>query len=273
MHNLSAEIIKPGNLTPFQIRYKVFVEENGFIKSNFIPMYFSKKMLEKDGYDDYAFHIVVYLNKKDNKKPIAAARVVLDSDYGLPINRHFIHNIDRKLNFICEMSRISILKQYQKTKALEIIFSLAYIISRYILKVDFCLINANPDTHSIYYANNLYNYLVGNSFLHPVIQAEPLENNCNMVYNPDSFLLGEQDCFVVPNMIKKYINMNFRVIGFPIYIPKYNMCGMPMALHLNEFNVRYDKHFKRITNCFDLPDKEFIVSDLISNGHALFIKT
>jgi hypothetical protein len=272
MCSLSVEIVKPDNPIPYQVRYMVLVEENGFIKPDNIPCEFNNEKMEKDDFDDYSFHIVVFSRNNTLRIPVGAARVVLDSDYGLPFYREFSHNIDRKLNFIGEVSRISILKNYQKTKALELIFAVAYVISRYTLNVDCALINANPDTDSICYANNIYMHIAENGSLHPDIICNPINSNSKMQYESNLLIKEVRYNGDLPHMINKYINMNFRVAGFPVYIPKYNMCGMPFALRLNEINARYDRYFRKVVQNFEMPDKEMIVNKLISKGYDVFIQ-
>jgi hypothetical protein len=263
MRSLTVEIVKPDNPIPYQIRYKVLVEENGFIRPDSMPSKLSARKMEKDVFDDYAFHIVVFMQYGGTRIPVGTGRVVLDSECGLPFYKVFIHNVDRKCNFICEVSRISILDKFKKTRALELIFAVAYIVSKYILNVDCAFVNANPDTNSICCANNIYMHLVENGFLHSNINCKPLNNSIISVHS--SSLIQEDRHFTdIPHMIKKYLNMNFRITGMPIYISKYNMCGMPLALFLNEMNARYDKYFKKIMQSFALPDKNLIISNSLA---------
>jgi hypothetical protein len=187
----------------------------------------------------------------------------LDSNKGLHFDQSFSSNLDRKNFSFCEVSRIAVLKYAQKTKAVGMAIGAVSLIAKDILKKDYCLINANPETNNIYDANSLYDYIIEQGYscsdleVFPKNGKENYSNECLL----ESLILGET--IKIPKMIQSYLKMNFKLIGRPNYIPKYHMCGLPMILKGKEMNPKYHNLFTRLTDNLYFPSREELLENYV----------
>jgi len=114
-----------------EFRYKVYVEELGYLKPNENGL-----KIEKDRYDRYSRHIVL----KDGAEIIACARIVSDSDIGLPVlNKISHHNMfahEKKV----EVGRLIIQSSYRKSSTF---LSLTHEIFRILLSMDITYVLAD----------------------------------------------------------------------------------------------------------------------------------
>lgn len=96
----------------FQIRYRVYCEENGYLKKSDYPQ---KK--ESDKYDAHSVQFVIR-NKSD--EIVAAARLILNSSEGFPAEHQFNINLANFANLpvdkskLSEISRFIVMKKHRK---------------------------------------------------------------------------------------------------------------------------------------------------------------
>ena len=103
----------------YRLRYQVYVREWGFEDPADHP-----SGRETDAYDRHAIHF--YARSRQNDDLIGTARIILASDLGFPIERHFeiqrqpVKVADGKIG---EISRLSISKAYRRREIDQVIFS------------------------------------------------------------------------------------------------------------------------------------------------------
>jgi N-acyl amino acid synthase of PEP-CTERM/exosortase system len=96
----------------YHLRYQVYCEECGFIDPHECPDGF-----EKDKYDAYSLHFVA----EDSNGIIGTTRLILESPYGLPIERKCRDNLKFDIKIlersqIAEISRLAISKLYRRRR-------------------------------------------------------------------------------------------------------------------------------------------------------------
>ena len=96
----------------FRLRYQVYSEESHIVKPQEFP-----DGLIKDQHDPYALHFT----GEDQEGMVAAARLILDSPRGFPLEKQFIDKLDIKpddLNHqrLAELSLLVISKRYRRRK-------------------------------------------------------------------------------------------------------------------------------------------------------------
>jgi N-acyl amino acid synthase of PEP-CTERM/exosortase system len=92
----------------YRLRYKVYVEEWGFERSEDHP-----KGIEKDEFDEHAIH---FLAKRDGQI-IGTIRIIRNSEKGFPLERHCTLHTDLSSlgrNAIGEISRLAVSKEYRR---------------------------------------------------------------------------------------------------------------------------------------------------------------
>ena len=94
----------------YSLRYQVYVNEWGFESADEHP-----SGLEHDKYDEHSVHY--YARCKSENKVIGTARIILNSELGFPISKHF--DIDNQYkgvdsDRIGEISRLAISKEYRR---------------------------------------------------------------------------------------------------------------------------------------------------------------
>lgn len=103
----------------YRLRYQVYVREWGFEDPADHP-----SGMETDAYDRHAIHF--YARSRENDDLIGTARIILTSELGFPIEKHFeIYQQPDKAadGKIGEISRLSISKAYRRREIDQIIFS------------------------------------------------------------------------------------------------------------------------------------------------------
>lgn len=94
----------------FSLRYQVYVNEWKFENAVDHP-----EGLENDEYDECSVHY--YARCKSEGKVIGAARIILNSELGFPISKHFELNFQSKgieNNRIAEISRLAVSKEFRR---------------------------------------------------------------------------------------------------------------------------------------------------------------
>lgn len=94
----------------FALRYQVYVNEWGFESAGDHP-----EGLEYDEFDDHSIHI--YARSEESNEVIGSIRMILDSPFGFPIERHFdIKELPAGINrnAIGEISRLAVSKEYRR---------------------------------------------------------------------------------------------------------------------------------------------------------------
>ena len=105
--------VPPGDpllLEVFRLRYKVYVEEWGFERSEDHP-----GGMERDAYDDHSVHFVV--RRTGEEHVIGTVRMIVNSECGFPIEKHC--TLERDLSVMNregfgEISRLAISKEYRR---------------------------------------------------------------------------------------------------------------------------------------------------------------
>lgn len=101
----------------FRLRYKVYVEEWGFERSEDHP-----GGMERDPYDDHSVHFVV--RRRGEEGVIGTVRMILNSDRGFPIEQHCTLERDLSVmnrNGFGEISRLAISKDYRR-RATDVVY-------------------------------------------------------------------------------------------------------------------------------------------------------
>lgn len=102
----------------YRLRYQVYVREWGFEDPADHP-----SGVETDAFDRHALHF--YARPRDSEELIGTARIILASDLGFPIERHFVFDrVSGKIpvDKIGEISRLSISKAYRRREIDQVIF-------------------------------------------------------------------------------------------------------------------------------------------------------
>jgi N-acyl-L-homoserine lactone synthetase len=93
----------------FKLRYQVYCEEYRYLDKNHYP-----NKIETDEFDNHSIHFIL----KDRKGNIAAtARMIMNSEAGFPIEKHFQINLrvpTTNRNTIAEISRLIVARKYRK---------------------------------------------------------------------------------------------------------------------------------------------------------------
>ncbi len=125
MHTISYHKIQSGDsryTDLFRLRYRVYCDECGFEDPLDHP-----DMMERDEYDEHSVHFCNLLEDNDNNELIGTVRMILDSEQGFPIEKHFL--IDEKLlpdfkrSKIAEISRLAISNKFRRRIADKILYS------------------------------------------------------------------------------------------------------------------------------------------------------
>lgn len=102
----------------YALRYQVYVNEWGFEKADEHP-----GEIEFDEYDEYSVHY--FARSNDENRIIGTARVILNSERGFPICRHFAVNTQHEVvenSRIGEISRLAVSKEYRRRAIDQAIF-------------------------------------------------------------------------------------------------------------------------------------------------------
>jgi N-acyl amino acid synthase of PEP-CTERM/exosortase system len=94
----------------FSLRYQVYVNEWEFESADDHP-----SGLEYDEYDEYSVHH--FARCKAESRVIGTARIILNSDIGLPISKHFEfdkHPENVEMDLVGEISRLAVSKEYRR---------------------------------------------------------------------------------------------------------------------------------------------------------------
>ena len=94
----------------FRLRYQVYVNEWAFETADDHP-----SGLESDQYDEHSVHF--YARCKSEDKVIGTARVILNSELGFPISKHFDLDTQHEgveSSRIGEISRLAVSKEYRR---------------------------------------------------------------------------------------------------------------------------------------------------------------
>ncbi|MGK2907455.1 MAG: PEP-CTERM/exosortase system-associated acyltransferase [Desulfuromonadales bacterium] len=94
----------------FALRYQVYINEWGFESADDHP-----DGLEHDEFDDHSVHI--YARSDETNEVIGSIRMIFDSEFGFPIERHFdIASLPAGINRSStgEISRLAISKEYRR---------------------------------------------------------------------------------------------------------------------------------------------------------------
>lgn len=106
----------------FKLRYKVYIEEWGFEKPEDHPY-----GTERDVYDDESVHFVAL--RSADQQVIGTIRIILDSEKGFPIEKHFVIDASARDELsahdrrgFAEISRLAVSNEYRRRAIDKIIF-------------------------------------------------------------------------------------------------------------------------------------------------------
>jgi len=109
----------------FRIRYQVYCEEYHYLDEKDY-----KNQKETDEFDDHSFHLVV---RHRSGILAATARLILDSQAGLPIEKHFRLKINispESRNRIAEVSRLIVAKEFRRQHLLLVLIKGLYLLTK-----------------------------------------------------------------------------------------------------------------------------------------------
>lgn len=98
----------------YSVRYKVYCLERGYEKVEKHP-----EGLERDEYDQYAVHLVAYVN---SFLPVGTVRLILNNPFGFPVERYCnvsVKEIHPDNDGIAEISRLAVSSDVKKASLVE----------------------------------------------------------------------------------------------------------------------------------------------------------
>ena len=252
----------------FSVRYKVFVEEFGYMPEEEFP-----DKLEKDIYD--SLPTTAHFAAIENNKGLAAARMIgpnkkmiTDKNkmiFGLPMEYLFDFSDYKKHNIApCEISRSSVIKSERSSRAMLDIWKIGvkYAKMNNIPMVCTC---AGTETDSSEDAKIIYVLLKLKKCLHPDIVTKPwdepetdfksrfplydqkirkeiLEENKLTAHNLGDF---ESRGAKLPASLEYFTRLGGKATGPPALFHKFRMFTIPMVFDINNLNEPFKTFFER----------------------------
>ena len=232
----------------YNLRYKVFCEELGYIDKDKFP-----DNLEKDDYDD--LETTISLIAILDGTPVAAARLLTPNkkiakqrsiDFGLPMENLFSLSCykERGIN-VSEISRSSVLNDYRGKLNIMKLWKLA---------VHYSLANGMPhmctcagtETDCFEDAITITEIARNKKLFHPWIYTKA---KVNSIPSPTPLFRlygnnppGEEE---IPQTLQLYIRLGLRFTGEPVYYPKFRMCTIPMNWDLKNISKPFKSFFEK----------------------------